>query len=52
MILFILYKMILIKNDIIDDTGDTLNFLDPAFEIWFKRIFFNQSYDNQIWKNE
>lgn len=45
-------KAILIKNDIIDNTGESLSFLDPAFEIWFKKQFFNQSYDKQIWNNQ
>lgn len=33
-------KMVLIKNEIIDDTGDTISFLDPEFEIWFKKTIF------------
>ncbi len=45
-------KKILIKNDVIENTGNTINFLDPAFEIWFKKQFFNQSFEEQIWKKE
>lgn len=44
-------KKVLIKNDIIDDAGGAVSFLDPAFEIWFKKQFFNQSYEVQIWNN-
>ena len=41
-------KKVLLKNDIIDDTGDSLGFLDPVFEIWFRKQFFNQSYDEKL----
>ncbi len=44
-------KAVLIKNDIVDNTGGSVSFLDPAFEIWFKKQFFNQSYEVQIWNN-
>jgi uncharacterized protein len=37
-------KRILIKNDIIEDTNGKYEFLDPAFELWFNKQFFNQPY--------
>ena len=38
-------KSILLKADIIDDTGGKLTFLDPAFEFWFLKQYFNQKMD-------
>ncbi len=38
-------KMILIKNDIIHEVNNALEFVDPAFELWFKKQYFNQSYN-------
>jgi hypothetical protein len=35
-------KAILLKSDIIDDIGGKLSFLDPAFELWFLKQYFNQ----------
>ena len=35
-------KAILLKADIIDSTGGKLSFLDPAFEYWFLKQYFNQ----------
>jgi predicted AAA+ superfamily ATPase len=35
-------KTILLKADIIDDAGGKLSFLDPAFEFWFLKQYFNQ----------
>jgi hypothetical protein len=35
-------KTILLKSDIIDDAGGKLSFLDPAFEFWFLKQYFNQ----------
>lgn len=32
-------KKILINQDIIDVEKDEINFLDPSFEIWFRRVF-------------
>jgi hypothetical protein len=37
-------KTILINNDIIHEVNGEYAFLDPAFELWFKKQFFNQSY--------
>ncbi|MDZ4757288.1 MAG: ATP-binding protein [Bacteroidota bacterium] len=37
-------KTILINNDIIHLVKDVYEFLDPAFELWFKKQFFQQSY--------
>jgi len=34
-------KTLLINNDIIQEVGGKYEFLDPAFEIWFKKQFFN-----------
>ena len=31
---------ILINNDLIHETGGKYEFLDPVFEIWFKKEFF------------
>jgi len=40
-------KEILINNDIIHEINGQYEFVDPAFELWFKKQFFNQSY---TWK--
>ncbi|MDI1235833.1 MAG: ATP-binding protein [bacterium] len=37
-------KTILINNDIIQNIDGVYEFVDPAFELWFKKQFFNQSY--------
>jgi AAA+ ATPase superfamily predicted ATPase len=37
-------KNILINEDIIHETSNGFEFLDPAFELWFKKIYFNQDY--------
>jgi len=37
-------KLILQNNDIIDLKKSKFEFLDPAFEIWFLKLFFNQKY--------
>jgi uncharacterized protein len=37
-------KDLLIRNDVIGYTGDSYFFLDPAFELWFRKSFFNESY--------
>ena len=37
-------KDILIKNDLIHEQNGLYEFLDPAFELWFKKQFFNQPY--------
>jgi hypothetical protein len=41
-------KNILINNDLIHEINGIYEFLDPAFELWFKKQFFNQSYLKQI----
>lgn len=37
-------KMTLINNDIIHEIDRKYEFVDPAFELWFKKQFFNQPY--------
>jgi hypothetical protein len=37
-------KLVLINNDLIHETNAEYEFLDPAFELWFKKQFFNQNY--------
>jgi uncharacterized protein len=37
-------KAILINSDLIHEVDGVYEFLDPAFELWFKKQFFNQSY--------
>jgi uncharacterized protein len=37
-------KTILINNDIIHEINNKYEFVDPAFELWFKKQFFNQPY--------
>ncbi len=37
-------KTILINNDLIHEVNGIYEFLDPAFELWFKKQFFNQPY--------
>jgi len=37
-------KTTLINNDIVHDINGKLEFVDPAFELWFKKQFFNISY--------
>jgi hypothetical protein len=37
-------KTILINNDIIHKTEKHYEFVDPAFELWFKKQYFNESY--------
>jgi hypothetical protein len=37
-------KSILINNDIIHEVNQHYEFVDPAFELWFKKQFFNQPY--------
>ncbi len=37
-------KTILINNDLIHEINNKFEFVDPAFELWFKKQFFNQAY--------
>ncbi len=37
-------KETLINNDLIHEINGVYEFLDPAFELWFKKQFFNQQY--------
>jgi hypothetical protein len=37
-------KTLLINNDIIHEINNKFEFVDPAFELWFKKQFFNQPY--------
>jgi uncharacterized protein len=37
-------KISLINNDLIHEINGAYEFVDPAFELWFKKQFFNQGY--------
>lgn len=37
-------KLALVNNDLIHEINGEFEFLDPAFELWFKKQFFNLSY--------
>jgi hypothetical protein len=37
-------KTILINCDMIHEVNGVYEFVDPAFELWFKKQFFNQNY--------
>ena len=37
-------KTVLINNDIIHEINNKFEFVDPAFELWFKKQYFNQPY--------
>jgi uncharacterized protein len=37
-------KTILIHNDLIQEVNKTYEFVDPAFELWFRKQYFNQPY--------
>jgi uncharacterized protein len=37
-------KAILIYNDLIQQVNNLYEFVDPAFELWFRKEYFNQSY--------
>lgn len=37
-------KDVLINNDLIHEQNGLFEFLDPAFELWFRKQFFNQPY--------
>lgn len=41
-------KTTLVNNDIIHETNGVYEFLDPAFELWFKKQYFNQTYLIQV----
>ncbi len=38
-------KSILVDNDLIQEVGGVYEFVDPAFELWFKKQFFNQPFN-------
>lgn len=40
-------KLLLINNDVIQQINNRYEFVDPAFELWFKKQFFNQPYIKQ-----
>ena len=40
-------KKILINNDVIQDEDGIIQFVDPAYELWFKNVYFNKAYFNQ-----
>ena len=37
-------KKVLIENDIAQPSENGLELVDPAFEIWLRKIFFNEAY--------
>lgn len=37
-------KTLLINNDLIHEINNKFEFVDPAFELWFKKQFFNQPF--------
>jgi hypothetical protein len=37
-------KTILINNDVIHEINSNYEFVDPAFELWFNKQFFNKTY--------
>lgn len=37
-------KDILVNNDLIHESAGIFEFLDPAFELWFQKQFFNKAY--------
>ena len=40
-------KTLLINNDVIHEINGKYEFVDPAFELWFKKQYFNQNYGVQ-----
>jgi hypothetical protein len=38
-------KTLLINNDLIHEVDGRFEFVDPAFELWFKKQFFGQFYN-------
>ena len=41
-------KQILIQSDMIHEVNSNYEFVDPAFELWFRKQFFNQTYTIQL----
>jgi hypothetical protein len=39
-------KITLVNNDLIQEIDHLFEFVDPAFELWFRKQFFHQSYLN------
>lgn len=39
-------KEVLLQRDLIHKTGDAFELLDPVFELWFRRVFFNDQIIN------
>ena len=37
-------KTLLINNDVIHEVNNVFEFVDPAFELWFNKQYFNQPY--------
>lgn len=35
-------RKLLIDNDVIHESGDKYEFLDPAYELWFRRVFYKE----------
>ena len=41
-------KIVLTRNDIIQFNANKYEFLDPAFELWFRQEFLNQSFEKSM----
>ncbi|MBA3705320.1 MAG: ATP-binding protein [Bacteroidetes bacterium] len=41
-------KISLVNSDLIHEVNGIYEFLDPAFELWFKKKFFNQPYNTKL----
>ncbi len=39
-------KTLMVNNDVIEETEGTYEFVDPAFELWFRKQYFNLPYFN------
>jgi len=39
-------KKILLEKDRINKNGERYEFIDPAFEIWFRKQYFNRKLDS------
>jgi hypothetical protein len=44
-------KLMLVNNDIIGEEDGSFCFMDPAFELWFRKSFLNESYGDPELKN-
>jgi hypothetical protein len=41
-------KTILTNNDMVHEVDGMYEFLDPAFQLWFKKQFFNIPFNNEL----